>query len=519
MADIGAAPFTSAPNLPLPALVVRPKRRFKVSTPVIKLPKRRTLDVGSGLDVSERSSVASASSVENVTRVKQRGRGRTVVTMAGDIDKSLSESVNLGHSPSKPVKVTAENKSEQSTSQSSSMPKKDVVRRRGKRARASGSTEGEKGPPAKIKDIGTAPVADRPKRLSAGKTLDFLAEETSSCSTPEDAPATSSKESESLNMVPAAPAHPISSPKREVPENEVKQDAPQSIAERVVDQEASNDTMEQDSGTDTSYSPSSASGSVDSAEGDKATDVKHSTRSSSKEDKGPEQKNITPEVNALTSFFIQVVAPLGAFVPLPVSSMQISYHLPEGDEESGKEKDSPALTSPKAEVVSSPMDEFKPAGEVDTTPQAAQDPAEVVPPETSSKPAPVVTPVHTMETRRRSLGKKARPIKIKLRLGCFPRVIPLNAGNENKTEEPESSKPAVPEAPVVKKAPAKKYISPWSRYIPSVKPVLGNIYYSDGTVEKLGVSVNAVMDRLLAEVCKDGITRHSAIVNKREKRK
>lgn len=40
-----------------------------------------------------------------------------------------------------------------------------------------------------------------------------------------------------------------------------------------------------------------------------------------------------------------------------------------------------------------------------------------------------------------------------------------------------------------------------------------------GTVEKLGVSVNAVMDRLLAEVCQDGITRHSAIVNKREKKR
>ncbi|VDO58281.1 unnamed protein product [Haemonchus placei] len=39
------------------------------------------------------------------------------------------------------------------------------------------------------------------------------------------------------------------------------------------------------------------------------------------------------------------------------------------------------------------------------------------------------------------------------------------------------------------------------------------------TVEKLGVSINAVMDRLLAEVCQDGITRHSAIINKREKRK
>ncbi|KIH44894.1 hypothetical protein ANCDUO_25073, partial [Ancylostoma duodenale] len=248
----------------------------------------------------------------------KRGRRRTMVTMAGDIEKSLSDSISTSRSPSNPVKVAEENKSEETTSQSSVMPKKDVVRRRGKRGHvSSGSIEREKGPPAKIKDIGPAPVADRPKRLSAGKTLDFLAEvtksrrssvgrrsrvnpstvaETSSCSTPEDVPATSSKESESLNVVPTAPAHPTSSPKKEVPEKEVKQDASPSIAEGVVDQEVSNDAMEKDSGSDTSYSPSSASGSVDSAEGDKATEVKHSTRSSSKEDKAPEQKNTTPEV-------------------------------------------------------------------------------------------------------------------------------------------------------------------------------------------------------------------------------
>lgn len=41
---------------------------------------------------------------------------------------------------------------------------------------------------------------------------------------------------------------------------------------------------------------------------------------------------------------------------------------------------------------------------------------------------------------RRSIGKKARPIKIKLRLGCFPRVIAVNAGNENKADESETSK-------------------------------------------------------------------------------
>ncbi|EPB71546.1 hypothetical protein ANCCEY_09368 [Ancylostoma ceylanicum] len=775
MADIGAAPFTAAAILPLPtSLGTKPKRRFKVSTPVIKLPRRRTLDVGGRLDVSERSSVGSASSVENVTRIKQvrrrrtiddvdksvrtdsspatvrlpdepasvkPRRRRTVVKMSGDIDESLSESISLTRSSSKPDHDVIAKKAEESTSQSTVTPKKEVVRRRGKRGR----------PPPKIKDVEPAPVADRPKRLSAGKTLDFLAEvtkskrssagrrsrarpsalaETSSCSTPDDAPATSSKVLESPNVAPATPERLIGPPKKEVPESEVKQ-APLSVVEPAVEREVPKDAMEEDTEASASCSPSTASDSISSTKDDKTTEQMDSTLSSPKEDKVPEQKDTIPEVKItrskphsvsvkaagagkvrISSTLVESTSsassskhspgllsirrssrshtltkkmrdsdlhtktsgsstptiskpvdpnsalgilqrvsrftrpirspspqPLRAFLPRgqertaasateqqsgtptevespasrdngssasgeasndstvvaavakpevvekePVldgaasSDHSLKVQIPDGkegssstpqqsskvtrgddemvpstssgrssrvvrpssrfvnpdfvsptrrrrgskstvaDPESGKEKGSPALTSPKAEVLSSPMDEAKPAAEVDTTPQSAQDPAEA-PPESSSKPAPLVTPTHTMETRRRSLGKKARPIKIKLRLGCFPRVIAVNAGNENKAEEPESSKPAVPEAPVVKKAPAKKYISPWSRYIPSVKPVLGNIYYSDGTVEKLGVSVNAVMDRLLAEVCQDGITRHSAIVNKREKKK
>ncbi|PIO66628.1 hypothetical protein TELCIR_11655 [Teladorsagia circumcincta] len=33
--------------------------------------------------------------------------------------------------------------------------------------------------------------------------------------------------------------------------------------------------------------------------------------------------------------------------------------------------------------------------------------------------------------------------------------------------------------PVKTRTPAKRYISPWSHYVPSVKPVLGNVYYND----------------------------------------
>ncbi|KJH44570.1 hypothetical protein DICVIV_09390 [Dictyocaulus viviparus] len=138
----------------------------------------------------------------------------------------------------------------------------------------------------------------------------------------------------------------------------------------------------------------------------------------------------------------------------------------------------------------------------------------------TSKPTLTEVPHHIMETRRRSKGKKTHGVKIRLKIfnfGNFPRVRVVEDTNYGKVEGEIST--TVSEPMPKKKTPVKKYISPWSRYKPSVKPVLGNVYYSDGSVEKLGVSVNAVMDRLLAEVCQDGITRHSAIVNKREKRK
>uniref|UniRef100_A0A0K0DH22 7TM_GPCR_Srx domain-containing protein n=1 Tax=Angiostrongylus cantonensis TaxID=6313 RepID=A0A0K0DH22_ANGCA len=137
-----------------------------------------------------------------------------------------------------------------------------------------------------------------------------------------------------------------------------------------------------------------------------------------------------------------------------------------------------------------------------------------------SKSLPSNVLLHSMETRRRSKSKKTHGVKIKLKIfnfGNFPRVRVVEDTSSSKVEEEVAA--FAPEPTLKKKASLKKYTSPWSHYIPSIKPVLGNIYYGDGTVEKLGVSVNAVMDRLLAEVCQDGITRHSAIVNKREKRK
>ncbi|KAK6054818.1 hypothetical protein COOONC_07677 [Cooperia oncophora] len=124
---------------------------------------------------------------------------------------------------------------------------------------------------------------------------------------------------------------------------------------------------------------------------------------------------------------------------------------------------------------------------------------------------------HVMKTRRAS--DEHPRIRLKIKLGRTPWIKIVGSNNEPKTEATTKLAPAVERAPGRPKAQAKRYTSVWSHYVPSVKPVLGNIYYSDGTVEKLGVSVNAVMDRLLAEVCQDGIARHSAIINKREKRK
>ncbi|WKY08874.1 hypothetical protein Q1695_001785 [Nippostrongylus brasiliensis] len=124
---------------------------------------------------------------------------------------------------------------------------------------------------------------------------------------------------------------------------------------------------------------------------------------------------------------------------------------------------------------------------------------------------------HVMKTRR---GAREKPtIRLKIVFGRSPSVRLVEANSSGKAEPTVPSEVSSLPQPLKRKSPAKRYISPWSQYVPSVKPVLGNIYYSDGTVEKLGVSVNAVMDRLLAEVCQDGITRHSTIINKREKKK
>ncbi|CAI4225159.1 unnamed protein product [Auanema sp. JU1783] len=55
-------------------------------------------------------------------------------------------------------------------------------------------------------------------------------------------------------------------------------------------------------------------------------------------------------------------------------------------------------------------------------------------------------------------------------------------------------------------------------YTPSVKPVLEDLVHTNGTVEKIGVVVYAVMDRILLEVCQDGVVRHSGAISKKDRR-
>ncbi|KAK6020873.1 hypothetical protein OSTOST_13466 [Ostertagia ostertagi] len=93
---------------------------------------------------------------------------------------------------------------------------------------------------------------------------------------------------------------------------------------------------------------------------------------------------------------------------------------------------------------------------------------------------------HVMKTRR--VSDEQPRIKLKIKLGRTPWIKILGSTNDAKAEAPTPSevRTSVPEktphvVPVKPKTPAKRYISPWSHYVPSVKPVLGNVYYSDGT--------------------------------------
>ncbi|ETN82366.1 hypothetical protein NECAME_08016, partial [Necator americanus] len=103
----------------------------------------------------------------------------------------------------------------------------------------------------------------------------------------------------------------------------------------------------------------------------------------------------------------------------------------------GKGKDTLTMDSPQTDTIESPNDEPKPSN---ATHRPVDHSLNAALPKTSPKPATFGMPVHTMETRRRSMGKKARPIKIKLRLGNFPRVIAVNPGNETKTDVSETPK-------------------------------------------------------------------------------
>ncbi|KHJ91517.1 hypothetical protein OESDEN_08619 [Oesophagostomum dentatum] len=129
-----------------------------------------------------------------------------------------------------------------------------------KRRRMSSSAAHQEEIPSKVKkieDTPAAPIASRPKRLSAGKTLDFLAEYASSRSSSEYTPGTSSIGSDSP-YYPEVPPSPSTSSVRDTVEHEEKPDIVQAAEQPNEDsREASEVSAEKESRS--SATPDSAS--------------------------------------------------------------------------------------------------------------------------------------------------------------------------------------------------------------------------------------------------------------------
>ncbi|CAD6186712.1 unnamed protein product [Caenorhabditis auriculariae] len=157
-----------------------------------------------------------------------------------------------------------------------------------------------------------------------------------------------------------------------------------------------------------------------------------------------------------------------------------------------------------------------------------------------SAPAPSVSPQKVEETDKVDTGNaedatsKTLPGKIRFKLK-FPKVenkeivietdppmdddssdnVERLAGGSEKTDEPG------PSTSKSKKKLQSDYLSRaiLPGYQPSWKPVLGHFRKPDGSWENLGISVGAVLDRLLLQVCNDGITRHSSIMSNKERKR
>ncbi|CAJ0566548.1 unnamed protein product, partial [Mesorhabditis spiculigera] len=112
-------------------------------------------------------------------------------------------------------------------------------------------------------------------------------------------------------------------------------------------------------------------------------------------------------------------------------------------------------------------------------------------------------------TRKTSVQKKPSAPRLSFR---------LRSKGEADQDEPPTPQPAPAQKSfsddvvVRRMSPVKKDLAPRThlpKYVPSFKPRLGSLMLADGKQENLGQAINYVLDRMMLEVCKDGVTHHN----------
>lgn len=197
MADIGAAPFTTSSLGPISdALAVNPRKRPRASLPVIKLPRRRTLGRANRFEDTEKSSKSAVPSkltksealskqmnseasskqtqveahlTQTVARVSERMSGGGEGSSKKKEERFASEvsdasSIGASHGSSRARNGVASEISSASSTASLSTTSEDTSNKEKIRSPA----------PKRRKQTFTPLAEPRPKRLSAGKTPDFL---------------------------------------------------------------------------------------------------------------------------------------------------------------------------------------------------------------------------------------------------------------------------------------------------------------------------------------------------------
>ncbi|VDL63971.1 unnamed protein product [Nippostrongylus brasiliensis] len=508
MADIGAAPFSAAVLAgPPPSLTTKAPRR-RTPVPVIKLPNRRSFDLGKRRGSKEMHVLPSSSQTSKQQR-KPSVSAVTETCLRKDPVSASTETVYV-------MPVKAENVTLTVTQPSC----------RSKHMRGISTKEKNVTSPC--------PLGSRPRRVSAEKTLEFLAEVT--------------RRKHSMSRDAAAGGTAAFLDKRTLR----KESHPVSRSETAESPPSSpGSTRNSPSDSDWSASASAEGEIIRCEEGVQMRETRGSSF------RGRYTRPIRSPSPQLTRHLVRAAEEKEKSVDeLPEAAAPSKEETEDVEELENKKSEEttadpklleekatdsipdletsehPIVSSethksdvPECSASTSDLETVQPAVEVQHEP----DQKEVENPEQRKAagrdvvdPAPVgqVGRLSSRTVRPSSRGAREKPtIRLKIVFGRSPSVRLVEANASAKAEPTVPSEVSSLPQPLKRKSPAKRYISPWSQYVPSVKPVLGNIYYSDGTVEKLGVSVNAVMDRLLAEVCQDGITRHSTIINKREKKK